>query len=749
MKFRRCVCLMLSLLLLAGLFAGCSNSHGGDDLPAVRTEAPLAPMPEGNALSTDAYERALCYGFLPENFPQEAGEFVSVKQFCEALSNIVSLVAPDGVEGWRQDAAIALQSDDPIYSDEALVAIYLAACNMGFGQTSVTDWSTLGSVCMDWESDDNTAAYFPACEDPAIFCDIYNLIEQRPCGWSNTAAANKWMFGQRSTVDGQLILDHPELPGEVPPLRKLDGVLAAETLARFYESTFEATVPTGPSDEAQALLLAADERREAILNSPTTIVKSDAYTQGETYTGTAYYVSNDGDDHNSGTNAETPWKTLDKVNQAGLDYGDAVFFRRGDTWYGELLCKAGVTYSAYGEGEKPLFSGSSPEASSPDAWTLCFEGNNGEKIWTFHRETPDIAGIFFNGGSQWAEKVVACWNGEQYVTKNGDPFIPEKQLSQNRTFFSGTDLTGLGIDVDLNGISRLGQLYLRCDEGNPAQVYDSVDLTLVHCGAEPAEHNGSGVTIDNLSFRYYSDLGISCSGYQGWTGIHIQYCELSHCGGNIGTYDGSNASERGISYPQASGGTIQLSGSQNTALNNYIHHSWNAFILSIHNRECGSTFSDLNIRGNLIENGTTALHVADYMPMDTGGEQEGYFENLCFEDNMVFHVGESWVADVSEKTDIWAEKTDLCSIEFGGKLSVNPNSGIYIRNNVFYSAKEALVHCYMPEEYFPIFDGNTYAQNQNGWLAFVRGRGAAITVGGQEAAKEFLGDANASVVVLS
>ena len=72
-------------------------------------------------------------------------------------------------------------------------------------------------------------------------------------------------------------------------------------------------------------------------------------------TGTAYYVANDGDDNNDGKSIDTPWKSLDKVTNANLNAGDGVFFKRGDLFRGSFEAHAGVTYGAYGEGEKPKF----------------------------------------------------------------------------------------------------------------------------------------------------------------------------------------------------------------------------------------------------------------------------------------------------------------------------------------------------------------------------------------------------------
>ena len=70
-----------------------------------------------------------------------------------------------------------------------------------------------------------------------------------------------------------------------------------------------------------------------------------------TFTGTAYYVSADGCDEADGLSPATAWQSLTRVSNAALQPGDAVRFRRGDLFRGTVLCKAGVTYCAYGEGE--------------------------------------------------------------------------------------------------------------------------------------------------------------------------------------------------------------------------------------------------------------------------------------------------------------------------------------------------------------------------------------------------------------
>jgi hypothetical protein len=100
----------------------------------------------------------------------------------------------------------------------------------------------------------------------------------------------------------------------------------------------------------------------------------------------AFYVSNSGDDSKDGLTPETAWRTIAKVNKQVLKPGDAVLFKRGDTWFRESL-KVGysgtaenrVIYSAYGEGARPVFDGirDVPDWNNRDSWTSL--GNN---VWS-------------------------------------------------------------------------------------------------------------------------------------------------------------------------------------------------------------------------------------------------------------------------------------------------------------------------------------------------------------------------------
>ncbi len=94
--------------------------------------------------------------------------------------------------------------------------------------------------------------------------------------------------------------------------------------------------------------------------------------------GTAYYVSNDGDDNNDGKSPQTAWKTLNKVTAASVVEGDGVLFKRGDLFRGTFTAMPGVSYGAYGEGDKPKFYSGDKNLADKNLWELYDKEHN---IW--------------------------------------------------------------------------------------------------------------------------------------------------------------------------------------------------------------------------------------------------------------------------------------------------------------------------------------------------------------------------------
>jgi parallel beta-helix repeat protein len=82
---------------------------------------------------------------------------------------------------------------------------------------------------------------------------------------------------------------------------------------------------------------------------------------------TYYFSTESGDDSRSSSqaqNSSTPWKSIKKLNQifSSLRPGDAVLFKRGETFYGSINIKSSgssgspIVIGAYGSGPKPIIT---------------------------------------------------------------------------------------------------------------------------------------------------------------------------------------------------------------------------------------------------------------------------------------------------------------------------------------------------------------------------------------------------------
>jgi hypothetical protein len=96
-----------------------------------------------------------------------------------------------------------------------------------------------------------------------------------------------------------------------------------------------------------------------------------------------YYVDPAGNDANNGTTANSPFRTVAKVNSLSLKPGESVGFKAGGVWRENLVIRRSgnavsgpITYGAYGSGPQPVISGSeaatwmqvqsaAPQESSP------------------------------------------------------------------------------------------------------------------------------------------------------------------------------------------------------------------------------------------------------------------------------------------------------------------------------------------------------------------------------------------------
>lgn len=279
-------------------------------------------------------------------------------------------------------------------------------------------------------------------------------------------------------------------------------------------------------DKTEALI-------DEINNAPTTV----------TVSGTKYYVSADGCDCNDGLSPDTPWKSVTKVSTFdGFKPGDGIFFKRGDTFrFDHFEMHSNLTYSAYGEGNKPLLI-ASVNASGKDKWIATEYPN----IYAYAEKIPgdreniaevrDVGNICIDGGRCWGIKVQETKEGnrhdigtvsnglETYTTTNGR-FRGEIDLDHNLEYFHNWDTD---------------TLYFYCDMGNPGEVFESIELALRGRGINmgewiETEHHGprrsvENIVVDNLEIRGTGSHALySCF----CKNSLVQYCVFKWIGGAI------------------------------------------------------------------------------------------------------------------------------------------------------------------------------------------------------------------------
>ena len=393
--------------------------------------------------------------------------------------------------------------------------------------------------------------------------------------------------------------------------------------------------------------------------------------------GNAYYVSNSGNDNNDGLSPETPIATISKVNKLNLKAGDVVYFQRGGVWRGSLKAyTSGVSYSAYSEGNKPELYGSSHNYAKVGEWIKTDSPNiyrYSEKIY------EDVGNIIFNNGEA---------NGIKCVLKEKNGVIYNR--TTDKRFYSYADLTGnLHFFHDS---SKTKELYLYCSDGNPADLYDSIEFAE---GIDIIETKWSNnITIDNITFRYSGDFGVSALSCDGLT---VQNCEFYWIGGSI--QYGSVRFGNGVQiWGQAKNFTVD---------NCYFNQIYDAAVTFQFSGESNDEVHCDNIMftNNVME---YCNYSVEYF-LDYGKNNANSFQNFTISGNHMWYAGYGLCSQRPDKG---------CDSHIKSWKSANQNNGnFHISNNLFAMAKTYIAETYSANENQGAeYDSNTYIQFLNRYL---------------------------------
>ncbi len=447
----------------------------------------------------------------------------------------------------------------------------------------------------------------------------------------------------------------------------------------------------------------SDKRKSEILNAKDSVHIS----------GTTYYVSADGNDDNDGLTPTTAFRSTKKVSSVDLKSGDGVCFRRGDVFRGTVVTKQGVTYFAFGEGAKPRLYGYDYNLADKNLWELVDKKAN---IYKLKEKTPDCGTLVFNDDERCSNKLIPSYDGQKFVCRNewGKPFVKENEMQNDLDIYweyTGDDYITIetkGEDFPIPNIrdDSYGDLYLKCDKGNPGEVFSSIEAVPRRSGFK-VETNG--VTIDNICIKYFGFHGVAGYGYS-IDDLTVSNCEIGWIGGSIQHYLGND-----LNFPNGRHGEITrlgngveiYGGAKNYVVkNNYIYQIYDAGAThQIITDGKKFVYDGVLYKDNLFEKCTYSI---EYFIKMTDGDTESYMNNVVMTGNILRFSGYGWGRQRHNKNT---------PAHIKGWSFQNFAHNYSITNNVFDRSTHRLLHLVaLKDEYCPTLDGNIFIQRAGGML---------------------------------
>jgi hypothetical protein len=333
---------------------------------------------------------------------------------------------------------------------------------------------------------------------------------------------------------------------------------------------------------------------------------------------TAYYLSNAGNDAASGTSPDQPWVSIARLNAAlaanQVIGGDAVLFRRGDTFYGSPTHSGHLgypntgwtLYGAYGSGARPKIScykiakASGWQDQGSGVWRINLAANSGAYTGAVDVAATDVGHLRVDGKIYGAKKDSVG------------------ALSAPWDFYSG----------DYAGIDVTGYLYVKSN-GNPSSGRI----------VEIAPQSGAIINIQRHRTLvqgmeiFGGDGGIYGNSYWAPKNVVVRDCEIHALGGGY---------LRGYQYPTRGGNGVQawIGNSDWLIERNSIYDCYDVAVTYQGDQgnqvATNKAFTRLNARQNRIWNNCQSFE------MWSKGTDGAGFVDCSFSDNVCFNAGGGW-----------------------------------------------------------------------------------------------------------
>ncbi|MCB0477242.1 MAG: T9SS type A sorting domain-containing protein [Crocinitomicaceae bacterium] len=342
---------------------------------------------------------------------------------------------------------------------------------------------------------------------------------------------------------------------------------------------------------------------------------------------TTYYVSNSGNDANTGTATNQSWSSLGQVNGFAFQPGDSILFNRGDEWNGQLLPKSGnstsrIYYGAYGAGTLPAIMGSVQRNNAAN-WI-----DQGGNVWLCDTNfSTDIGNIILDDGvavglKKWGLADLNAQNDFWYNINTGSLFI--------------------------------------YSVGNPATIYSAIDLAVRQHVVDFSATQY--VTFENLAIKYGAAHGF---GGSPTSNLIIRSCEISYIGGGDLNMDAT------VRF----GNAVEFWGN---ATDNLVEKCliWEIYDTGLTNQNHTQTVTQSNIsyRNNIIWNCGLASFEFWVKPASST------VSNIRFENNTCYNAGGGW----------GVQRPDISGLHVVVSDNLAQTDTVFIQNNIFHTAQRSI-----------------------------------------------------------
>ncbi|MBE6572171.1 MAG: S-layer homology domain-containing protein [Ruminococcaceae bacterium] len=374
-----------------------------------------------------------------------------------------------------------------------------------------------------------------------------------------------------------------------------------------------------------------------------------------------YYISEkNGNDANDGKTPATALKTIQglmsKLRFPGK--GTAILFERGGTYRGSLTVNTGLTYGSYGEGEKPIISGSNKNYADPNLWVETDTPN----VYRLTDALTNVGIIVFDHADNAHGNYDGLYGQPRIFNKN---IATYKELSKDLEFFSCANT-----------------LYLCSTGGNPGSRFKDIEIGT---RTDLFDGGASDIVIDNLHFKH---TGSHAIGLGSGDNVVVTNCEFSWLGGSLlGNYG-----ETTTQY----GNAVELYGNCDGY---YVRNCWMYQIYDTAITHQGKNLNMKNIQyeENLMEYCHWAIECWMTQP-DSKGSLNNYSANY----NVMRNGGYGWGTIVTKRPStsmLYATYSlDVPSSNLTSKYNVLDRCAGYLINYAESAKEDFSCHIYVQDE---------------------------------------------------